>query len=63
MIKVYEEFLVLNKGFTESKFNTDIILPSAIKTENAESYKEIIEEVLKTENLSNLLEYQSTIMG
>ena len=45
MIKVYEEFLVLNKGFTESKYNTDIVLPASIKTENAESYKEIIEKV------------------
>lgn len=63
IIKIYEEFLVLNKGFTESKYNTDIVLPSAVKTENAESYKEIIENVLKTEDLSNLLEYQTTIMG
>ena len=63
IIKIYEEFLVLNKGFTESKYNTDIVLPSAVKTENAKSYKEIIENVLKTEDLSNLLEYQTTIMG
>ena len=62
LIKVYEEFLVLNKGFTESKYNTDIVLPASIKTENAESYKEIIEKVLETKDLSKLLEYQSTIM-
>ena len=59
---MYEEFLVLNKGFTESKYNTDIVLPASIKTENAESYKEIIEKVLETKDLSKLLEYQSTIM-
>lgn len=62
LIKVYEEFLVLNKGFTESKYNTDIVLPASIKTENAESYKEIIEKVLETKDLSKLLEYQSIIM-
>ena len=62
LIKVYEEFLVLNKGFTESKYNTDIVLPTSIKTEKAESYKEIIEKVLETKDLSKLLEYQSTIM-
>jgi len=62
LLKTYEEFLVLNKGFTESKYNTDIILPSNIKTEKAEEYKAIIDEVLKTEDLSNLLKYLPTIM-
>ena len=62
LIKVYEEFLILNKGFTESKYNTDIILPEAIKTEKAEEYQEIIDKVLATGDLSKLLEYQSTIM-
>ena len=62
LLEVYEEFLVLNKGFTGSKYNTDIVLPSAVKTENAIGYKEIIEEVLETKDLSKLLEYQSLIM-
>lgn len=62
LLKVYEEFLVLNKGFTESKTNTDIKLPSAVKTENAKHYKSQIEEVLKTEDLSKLLEYLSSII-
>ena len=62
LLKTYEEFLVLNKGFTESKYNTDIILPSNIKTEKAEEYKVIIDEVLKTEDLSNLLKYLPTII-
>lgn len=62
LLKTYEEFLVLNKGFTESKYNTDIILPSNIKTEKAEEYKAIIDEVLKTEDLSNLLKYLPTII-
>lgn len=62
LLKVYEEFLVLNKGFTESKYNTDIQLPAVIKTDGAEKYNEIIENVLETKDLSKLLEYQSTIM-
>ena len=62
LIKVYEEFLVLNKGFVETKYNTDIKLPSAVKVEKAETYKEEIEKVLKTEDLSNLLEYLPTII-
>ena len=46
----------------ESKYNTDIKLPEAVKTENAEGYKELIEKALKTEDLSNLLEYLPTII-
>lgn len=62
LLKVYEEFLVLNKGFVASEKNTDIILPTAVKTENAEMYKLQIEEVLKTDDLSKLLEYLPTII-
>lgn len=62
LIKIYEEFLILNKGFTESKYNTDILLPTSLKVEKSESYKEIIETILKEEDLSKLTEYISTIL-
>lgn len=62
LLKVYEEFLVINKGFTESKTNMDIKLPSAVKIDKAENYKSQIEEVLKTEDLSKLLEYLPEIL-
>lgn len=62
LLKVYEEFLIINKGFTESKYNTDILIPEAVKTENAESFKTIIDEVLKTGDLSKLIENLSTII-
>ena len=62
LLKTYEEFLVINKGFTESKYNTDILLPNSLKTENAEDYKNIIEDVLKTGDLSKLIENISTII-
>lgn len=62
LIKVYEEFLILNKGFIESKYNADIILPSAVKTENAEGYKELIDKVLETGDLSKFMEYQQTVI-
>lgn len=62
LLKVYEEFLVINKGFVESEKNSDIKLPSAVKTEKAEEFKTQIEEVLKTEDLSKLLEYLPTII-
>ena len=57
LLKVYEEFLVLNKGFVLSEFNTDIELPKSVKVVDAQSYKSKIEEVLKTEDLGKLLEY------
>lgn len=62
LLKVYEEFLVINKGFTESKTNTDIKLPSVVKTEQSKNYKSQIEEVLKTKDLSKLLEYLPAII-
>ncbi len=56
LIETYENFLILNKGFTETEYNTDIVLPHCIKTENAEEYKAIIDKALKDEKLSELLE-------
>ena len=62
LLKVYEEFLVLNKGFVLSEFNTDIELPKSVKVVDAQSYKSKIEEVLKTEDLGKLLEYLPEIL-
>ena len=62
LIKIYEEFLIINKGFVESEYNTDIVLPEKVKTNNAENFKAQIEEVLKTEDLSNLIKYLSEII-
>ena len=62
LLKIYEEFLTINKGFVESKYNSDILLPEAIKTENAESYKAIIDSILETGDLSKLIENLSTII-
>lgn len=62
LIKAYEEFLLINKGFVESEYNTDIKLPKSLKIEKAENYKTYIESVLKTEDLSKLLEYLPSII-
>lgn len=62
LLEVYKDFLTLNKGFVESKYNTDIKLPEIVKTEGAEKYKELIDKVLETEDLSKLLEYLPTII-
>lgn len=57
----YREFLVINKGFVNSKTNTDIKLPKSVKTEDAEKYKEIIEKIISDGDLSKLLEYSKLI--
>ena len=61
ILEMYKEFLIINKGFVETKYNTDIKLPEGMKTDGAETYKEKIDEVLKTENLSKLLEYRDLV--
>ena len=62
ILKLYREFLVLNKGFVNSKTNTDIVLPDGMKTENTESFKDIIDEVIKSEDLSKLVDYKNLIL-
>lgn len=62
ILKIYKEFLMLNKGFVESKYNTDIVLPNSVNTGNAESYKEIIENIIASGDLSKFIENISTII-
>lgn len=61
ILEMYKEFLTINKGFVNSKKNTDILLPSDMKTDGAENFKDKIDEVLKIEDLSKLLEYKDLI--
>ena len=62
LLEVYEEFLVINKGFTETKTTADLLIPKSVKTENADSYKVIIDNAIKSEDLSLLLKDLSTIL-
>lgn len=62
ILELYKEFLTINKGFVESKLNTDILLPEGMKTEGAEGFKDKIDEVLKGQDLSKLLEYRDVIL-
>ena len=61
ILEMYKEFLTINKGFVNSKKNTDILLPAGMKTDGAENFKDKIDEVLKIEDLSKLLEYKDLI--
>lgn len=62
LIQAYEEFLVLNKGFVESEFNTDILIPESIKISEPENCKNLIDEILGTEDLSKFLKYLPEII-
>ncbi len=61
ILEMYKEFLIINKGFVETKNNTDIKLPDKMKTDNAESFKAKIDEVLKEEDLSKLLKFKEFV--
>lgn len=54
LIKVYEEFLVLNKGFTITKLNSDLVLPKSVKENDVSEYKSLIDNAIQTKNLSLL---------
>ena len=55
LVKAYEDFLKLNKGFTESEYNTDIVLPDCVKPYNNE-FKALIDKSIKEGNLNQLVE-------
>ena len=45
-----------------NKTNADIVLPDGMKTENTESFKDIIDKVIKSEDLSKLVNYKNLIL-
>ena len=61
LLEAYKEFLIINKGFVESKNNTDIKLPKDLRVQHAETFKEKIDGVIKTGDLSKLMEFQTLI--
>lgn len=62
LINIYQDFLILNRGFVESENNTDIVLPEGLNLTKAEEFKSKIESVLETKDLSNLLKYLPEIL-
>ncbi len=62
ILELYKEFLTINKGFVNSKTNTDILLPEGIKTAEAEKFKDKIDEILKSENLSKFVDCKDLIL-
>ena len=62
VLETYKEFLTINEGFVSTQTSDDIKLPSKLKTEGADTFKEKIDSVIKTKDLSKLLEYQSMVI-
>lgn len=62
ILDTYKEFLIINKGFVNCIFNTNIELPLCINTQNAFSFKEKIEEIIETGDLSKFMEYKDIIL-
>ena len=61
LVEVYEEFLKLNKGFTSSEFNTDIVLPKGIKAYK-DTFKTLVDKSVSEGNLNQLSEHISEIV-
>ena len=53
LINAYEQFLIINKGFTISEKNSDIKLPDGLKIDSGD-YKEKIENAISKKDLSLL---------
>lgn len=62
VLELYKDFLIINKGFVNSKTNKDILLPKGMKTDGAENFKDKIDEILKTENLSKFVDCKNLIL-
>ena len=62
ILTAYREFLIINKGFIETIKNTDIKLPENIDTTDAVTFKEKIEQILETGDLSKFMEYVDIIL-
>ena len=54
LVRIYEEFLIENKGFSKTKTNSDIKLPKSVKTDDIKLYKSLIDNAIKSKDLSLL---------
>ena len=65
MLQIYREFAVMNEGFVNIKKTSDLKMPSAIKTPNAEELKTIkmtIDTVVETGNFDLLFNIRGLIL-
>lgn len=65
MLEIYKEFAQMNEGFVKTEKNTDLKLPSSIKTPDKnglESIKSTIDKVVSTGNFDLLNELRGLIL-
>ncbi len=62
VLDLYREFLIINKGFVETKTNSDIKLPAGLKIDNAEGFKSKIDQIIQSENLSKFSDCRNLVL-
>ena len=62
ILYAYKEFLTINRGFINVITSAEIKLPNELKTDGAENFKEIIDKVIESKDLSKFLEYTDLIL-
>lgn len=62
ILNLYREFLIINKGFIETKYNTDIKLPKNLNTDDVKDFKLYIDKVIESGDLSKFLDYKDLIL-
>ncbi len=60
-LKQYREFLCINKGFVDTKTNSDIKLPECVKYKDAETFNDIIAEIVQSGDLSRFNKYHDLL--
>ena len=58
VLNLYREFLCINKGFVDTKINTDIQLPFSWNPKKPEKYKKIVDDIILSSDLSKFNEYK-----
>lgn len=62
ILNLYREFLIINRGFVDSKTNSDILLPDGMKIDRADTFKDKIDEAIKNQDLSLLVQYKEILL-
>lgn len=62
VLMMYKEFVEINKGFVELKYNVDIKLPQDLKQEKVDNFKQIIDDVINLKDLSKFRDYINLII-
>ena len=65
MLEIYKEFAQMNEGFVKTEKNTDLKLPSSVKTPSKNelnTIKSTIDEVVLTGNFDKLMDIKGLVI-